>query len=121
MGSSYNSDKPRVGVISDLLPYSDGGAGHRGVDTSVAGAEFIADKLPKLQADVFGVVSAAGWCGATGDETAAILEWPCHRVRPRTSELKNAGRIVDSGRRRLSQAGVASIVWITPEHLGFDV
>lgn len=103
--------------MTDVPSYAEGGPGHRGVDTSIAGAEHIAKALPRLQSNVFGVIREAGAHGATGDEIAASLDWERFRVRPRTSELRHAGRIVDSGQRRLSQAGVASIVWITPEHL----
>jgi hypothetical protein len=92
-------------------------AGHRGVDTSIAGADLIAEKLPLLQASVLGVIVAAGERGATGDEIAALLGWERHRVRPRTSELRNMRRIGDSGHRRPSDLGIASIVWISAEHL----
>lgn len=103
--------------MADIPSYREGGPGHRGVDTSIAGAEHIAEALPRLQSDVLAVIKAAGLHGATGDEIATALEWERHRVRPRTSELRNLGRIVDSGKRRLSQQGVASIVWIIPDHL----
>lgn len=106
--------------MADIPTYADGGAGHRGIDTSIAGAEHIAEALPRLQSDVLAVITDAGARGATGDEVAAILGWERHRVRPRTSELRTAGRIVDSGQRRLSVAGVASIVWIVPKHLKIE-
>lgn len=93
-------------------------AGHRGVDTSIAAAAAINNALPKLQASVLGVVVGAGQRGATADEVAAALGWERFRVRPRTSELRKAGRIVDSGRRRDSLSGIASIVWIAREHAG---
>ena len=102
--------------MTDLLSYADGGPGHRGVDTSIAGAEHINKALPKLQASVLSVISSAGVAGATGDEIATALDWERFRVRPRTSELRTAGRIVDSGKRRQSIAGIASIVWVTPAH-----
>lgn len=93
------------------------GPGHRGIDTSIAGAAFIADRLPLLQASVLGVIIAAGERGATGDEIAALLGFDRHRVRPRTSELRNMRRIGDSGHRRPSDLGIASIVWVSAEHL----
>lgn len=95
--------------------YGDGGAGHRGVDTSIAAALHIEPALPRLQRDVLGVIRAAGGHGATGDEIAAALGWERHRVRPRTSELRRDKRIVDSGERRPSFAGIASIVWTVAE------
>lgn len=93
-------------------------AGHRGVDTSIAAAEEINKALPRLQASVLGVVVGAGEHGTTGDEAAIALGWERFRVRPRTSELRKAGRIVDSGRRRDSLSGISSIVWIAREHAG---
>lgn len=103
--------------MADVPSYADGGPGHRGIETSIAGASHIAKALPRLQSSVLGVIREAGVHGATGDEIAAALDWERFRVRPRTSELRKDGKIVDSGRRRPSVAGIASIVWITPDHL----
>lgn len=99
----------------DEYPHS---AGHRGVDTSIAAAASINDALSRLQASVLGVIVAAGARGVTADEVAVELGWERWRVRPRTSELRKAGRIVDSGRRRDSQSGIASIVWVARECAG---
>ncbi len=92
-------------------------AGHRGVDTSIAGAEAINGDLPRLKRMVRGVIAAAGPKGVTCDEIAAALGWNRFRVRPRTSELRADKRIADSGRRRKNDAsGVAAIVWVLPEY-----
>lgn len=104
--------------MSDRYPYE---AGHYDVDTSIGAAEIINDKLPQLQASVVAVVLAAGERGVTADEIAAHLGWERHRVRPRTSELRRMGRIGDSGRRRPSDLGVASIVWAAREYLDREV
>lgn len=93
-------------------------AGHCGVDTSVLAAASINQALPKLQSSVLGVIVGAGHRGSTGDEVAVALGWERFRVRPRTSELRKAGRIIDSGRRRDSLSGIASIVWVAREHAG---
>lgn len=64
---------------------------------------------------------AAGDAGsrtATGDEIARALNWEQFRVRHRASELGRDGRIVESGARRDSFSGIASIVWLTPGKLG---
>jgi biotin operon repressor len=102
----------------DIPSYADGGAGHRGVDTSIAGAQAIQNSLPRLQKAVLGVIRQAGSRGATGDEIAQALGWERFRVRPRTSELRRDGRIVDSGARRESLSGIASIVWVAPSQIG---
>ncbi len=92
-------------------------AGHRGVDTSIAAAEAINGDLPRLQRMVRSVIADAGPKGITCDEIAAVLGWNRFRVRPRTSELRTAKRIADSGRRRKNAAsGVAAIVWILPKY-----
>lgn len=91
--------------------------GYRDTDTSAAGADCIAPVAAKLQAECFAAIFKAGADGLTGDELAARLGWPKWRVRPRTSELRANGHIVDSGLRRLSEAGVASIVWVAPRAL----
>lgn len=101
----------------NLTPYTGGGAGHRGTDTAMAAAEHINDALPRLQRSVLAVIAKAGEHGATGDEIADALGWERWRVRPRTSELRGTRRIADSGKRRLSKAGVAMIVWVLPRHL----
>jgi biotin operon repressor len=104
--------------MPDIPSYADGGAGHRGVDTSIAAAKVINDSLPRLQKAVFAVIRQAGSRGATGDEIAQALGWERWRVRPRTSELRRDGRIVDSGARRESLSGIASIVWVAPSQIG---
>ena len=60
------------------------------------------------------MIASAGPRGVTGDEIADALGWVRWRVRPRTSELRRDSRILDSGQRRDSHAGVSSIVWIVP-------
>ena len=96
-------------------------AGFRDTDTSVAAAALATKDLPRLQASVLGVIAAAGPHGATGDEIADVLAWERHRVRPRTSELRRAGKISDGGARRSGKCGVAQIVWVTAEHVEREV
>lgn len=86
------------------------------VDTSLLAADFIAPSVPHLQRAILGVLAEVAIHGATGDEIAARLGWERFRVRPRTSELRLKKAIVDSGRRRKSEAGIASIVWVLPEY-----
>ena len=95
----------------DLFTYPNA-PGHRGIDTSILAAEKIAPALPRLQRKVLEVIEAAGERGATGDEIAARLDMERFAVRPRTSELRAARKIEDSGLRRPSQSGIASIVWV---------
>lgn len=86
------------------------------VETSLAAADAVAPSVPYLQKQILAVLSDVGPRGATGDEIAARLGWERFRVRPRTSELRIKRAIIDSGKRRKSQSGVASIVWILPSN-----
>jgi hypothetical protein len=90
-------------------------AGHYGVDTSIAAAEVVNKALPLLQGQVHAVVAQAGIHGATCDEIASMLGWERVKVRPRASELRRQRRISDSGQRRPSDSGIASIVWVVAE------
>jgi transcription initiation factor IIE alpha subunit len=89
-------------------------AGHRRLGGSVEASHVMTPKLPQLQAAVVAVVERAGAYGATGDEIAAALGWDKFRVRPRTAELRKLGKIMDSRKRRKSEAGIMSIVWVLP-------
>lgn len=86
------------------------------VDTAIAAADFIAPAVPYLQKQILTVLAEVAQAGATGDEIAARLGWERFRVRPRTSELRIKKAIVDSGMRRKSDAGIASIVWVLPAY-----
>lgn len=90
--------------------------GHRGIDTSIAAAEAFAPHLAYCQHVVHQVVEEAGAYGAIGDEIAEKLGWDRYAVRPRTSELKKKGLIVDSGRRRPGRSGRLTTVWVVPRH-----
>ncbi len=93
-------------------------AGHRGIGGSIDGGERITPLLPHLQGQVVKVIGEAAAHGATGDEIAAILGWDKYRVRPRTAELRKLGQIMDSRKRRPSEAGIQSIVWVLPQFAG---
>lgn len=86
--------------------------GSYGLGGSDEAAEKISPHMPELQAKVLTVLEKAGSYGATGDEIAAALGWDKYRVRPRTSELRKLCRIMDSRKRRPSESGVQSIVWV---------
>lgn len=91
--------------------------GHRGIDTSVEAAAFVAPYVPTLQARALAAVRDAGELGMTTEELAATLGVDRGSVQPRTSELRKDRLIGDSGRRRKNQSGINSIVWVTAEHL----
>lgn len=86
--------------------------GHRGIDTSVAAADALVHSLGRLQRMAEEAIRNAGGDGLTGDELAARLQLERWAVRPRTSELRRKGIIMDSGQRRLNVSGRQAIVWI---------
>ena len=87
--------------------------GHRNVDTSIAAADALAQKLGRLQRMAETAIRNAGWFGLTADELAARLEMDRYSIQPRTSELRRKGLIRDSGQRRPNSTGKLAIVWIT--------
>jgi hypothetical protein len=50
--------------------------------------------------------------GATADEIAYALKQTAFTVRPRCTELREAGLIKDSGRRGKNTSGRNAIVWV---------
>jgi hypothetical protein len=61
------------------------------------------------------VVARRGSRGATADEAAYQLDEHPLSVRPVISRLKTAGLICDSGKRRPSDLGNPSAVWVIPK------
>jgi transcription initiation factor IIE alpha subunit len=49
--------------------------------------------------------------GLTADEVASHLNLSILSVRPRCSELRRAGNIVDSQARRRNESGMSATVW----------
>lgn len=95
------------------MPYDERGVGYRPPDTSVAA-------MPRTPAiireEVLATVKRLGT--ATCDEvTAAMPRYTAFTVRPRLTELANAGRIVDTNERRTLNSGKKGIVWrVTATH-----
>lgn len=88
--------------------------GARPTDTSLAAAESVAETAETLREAVFGWILLRKGGGSTADETAEALDLSILTVRPRVSELRAQGRIVDSGERRTNASGRRAIVWIVP-------
>lgn len=100
------------GNDNGLAHYRDGGPGHRGADTSIEAAKFIAPRAPSIEARLAAAYeNFAARGGATNDEACAAIGLLCWKGRPRTTGLKNRGVIVDSGARRPSSEGISSTVW----------
>ncbi|HUT10728.1 MAG TPA: hypothetical protein VMY42_09545 [Thermoguttaceae bacterium] len=81
-------------------------------DTRGAAGEAIGPHLDRLQQAVLGFIRGRGDRGATDQELAAGLELQSDTTRARRVELRDAGLVCDSGRRRPTSTGRAATVWI---------
>jgi predicted ArsR family transcriptional regulator len=74
--------------------------------------------LPRLRRMVLGAIRQAGGWGLSADQVAARLGVSPLSTRPRCTELVQAGRIRDSGRRTRNDSGRQAIVWVAVEEKG---
>lgn len=102
----------------DLLDYPRT-PGWRDVDTSIEAAEEIAPRVRRLRGLVFAMVKNHVH-GLTADEVAERCRLTPFSIRPRLTELKALGLIVDSGGRRQNESGRRAIVWVVAEPPGPD-
>ena len=77
--------------------------GHRDTDTSFDAARSMDGIAGRLRQEAFKFLTQSG--GATADEVAAHVGVSVLAMRPRITELKQQGVIVDSGLRRLNRSG----------------
>lgn len=82
-------------------------AGFKRRGTSVEAAQSI--NAETLRETVLGWLRAHG--PHTADEAAAVLGETVLAIRPRFSELKRLGRIVETEQRRKNTSGRSAIVW----------
>ena len=81
-------------------------------DTSVAAAEIVLPKTGTLRRKVYDMILIHADFGATDYELQTRLDLTGNTERPRRKELQERGLIHDSGRRRPTPSGRASIVWV---------
>ena len=84
-------------------------------DTSRVAAESIANGAGMRGGRVLAHIRNLNDHGATIDELSADLEMLTATVCGRISELRRAGQIKDSGRRRKTRSDRSAIAWITTE------
>ncbi|MCR9254728.1 MAG: hypothetical protein NXI16_01380 [Alphaproteobacteria bacterium] len=89
----------------DLLTYAAGKT-----DTSREAFEGVDARTLRDQA--LAAIKRAGPIGLTADETADRLSQHYGSIRPRCTELKLSGKIIDSGQRRKNKNGKNMIVWV---------
>lgn len=82
--------------------------GFKRTDTSRQAAEDMKPNAATLRAKVLRVLALGP---RTADECAADLRHPILSIRPRLSELRELGKVVDTGERRRNASGKNAIVW----------
>lgn len=96
------------------MPHTADGIGHRELETSENAAAEVAGKAPFWRLMVMQSLSMDG--PATADEIAERLGSNPLTISPRVSELRNEGKIRDTGQRRKNASGKGAAVWqITAE------
>lgn len=81
-------------------------------ETAFEAAESIADAAKSREAKAFALFRSVYPAGRTADEVADHFEWERYSARPRLSQLKARGQIVDSGERRQGASGRRQVVWV---------
>jgi hypothetical protein len=69
----------------------------------------------RLQSAVLAFLRNRGAKGATDAELAAELELQLDTARARRCELRDAGDVADSGRRRATHSGRGAVVWVASQ------
>ena len=85
-------------------------------ETSRQAAEAMAPLAASIRAKVLAIIKASGAAGVTGDDIAEELGLLVYQCRARISELRKAGEVVDSERRRTGASGRKGAVWVVPAY-----
>lgn len=81
-------------------------------DTQLAALESIQKTAPRCRDQVFDVIQSRMPVGISSDQIAIALGWPINSISGRVTELRNLGRIKDSGARARTQAARQAILWV---------
>jgi len=92
------------------MPKTPDGAGYRNTDTSYAAALEIEPKAATIRKRIIEHMRTIN-APISADDTAEALALSVLAVRPRFSELRESGRIVDSNQRGTNRSGRSSILW----------
>lgn len=99
-------------MTPDLFTYADTypvAPGFKRTDTSRQAAEDMKPNAATLRAKVLTALRLYG--PLTADQCATALSQPILSIRPRLSELRELGKVVDTGDRRPNASGKRAIVW----------
>jgi len=92
----------------DKYPYK---AGHRGVRTSIVSAEDIDKRISRLHKQVIIELAKVFPKGLTGSEIADKTQRNLYNIRPRTTELKHQGLIIDTEKDKKNENGKPEIIY----------
>ena len=87
-------------------------AKHLGNECSNAAHESIKGTKSRTRDEVYHLIASAGWAGATREEVADAMGKATSAISGRATELIALGRIVESGRTRLTASGKAAGVLV---------
>lgn len=102
----------KVMNMIDKALFTDPKTGKSAPETSRLAAEVAGRTAKTLRADVFRFIKSTGEEGATANEVHLHFNLDKNSTSPRITELKQAGLIEDSGRRRASFGCGKSVIWI---------
>lgn len=83
---------------------------------SMQAAESVQHQLDGIRGDVFDYIVSRGTEGATGSEISSALDILPYTAKPRCTELKDAGYVVDSGMLRKNQNDRNETVWVVAKN-----
>lgn len=96
--------------MSEQLDFFSAPVPARRSDTSAQAARELEPSVARLRGMVLDAFRGAGVAGLTADEVAGRLRLSVLAVRPRVSELRKAGLVIDTGRRRANRSGRSAMV-----------
>ena len=104
----YQDDNITRSKDKDKYPYK---AGHRGIRTSIVSAEDTDKRISRLHKQVLIELAKVFPKGLTGSEIADKTQRNLLTIRPRTTELKHQGLIIDTEKDRKNENGKPEIVY----------
>jgi hypothetical protein len=97
-------------AAAGLRPYPQD-PGFKRWGTSREAAQRVSGGAESVREQIYAVLAAVEPQGLTADEAAAKVGRKPGYVRPRISELVQAGRVASSGARRRNESGLSATVW----------
>ena len=85
---------------------------HCGVSTSIAAAESMTPHARSMLERVYALVLSQGARGCTACEVEHVMGISGDTIRPRLVRLRDTGRIINSGAKRLTASGREAFVYI---------